>query len=147
MAKTQRDVRDIQAAAACELAGQALTLTDDPSMDHIVALSRIRQLVEVLESTATYLLLQKGFTWEVLGAQLDGVSRQSFHRRLSRRIDKLLSLPAEQVQYQENRAGREITSVLTSGSWVNQLQDIAQLISDTAEHQYHPEVVKHHRSA
>ncbi|MCV7251613.1 hypothetical protein H7J86_05510 [Mycobacterium hackensackense] len=146
MPKTRRDVRDIQASAACELAAQALTLTDDPSMDHVVALSRMRQLIEILESSVTYLLLDQGFSWERIGDQLDGVSRQSYHRRLSKRVAKLIDLPPGIVHYQENRAGREITSELPPCSWTGDLRRIAQLVEGMSTTQHHPQLVKHHRS-
>ncbi|WP_131809341.1 hypothetical protein [Mycobacteroides immunogenum] len=146
MSKTQRDMREVQAAAACELAYQAIGLVDQPSMDHVVALSRIRQLTEVLETTVTYLLRQSKYSWEEIGAQLDGVSRQSFHYRLNPKVLTLVNLPPNQVRYRETRAGRDITDELAPEAWKVYLQRIEHIVSTAAVHSYHPEIVHHRRS-
>ena len=135
----------MQASAACELVTLALALTDEPSIDYASTLNRIKQLVEVLEISATALLVQRGdISWEKLADGLDGVTRQSFHRRLSPKVNDLMDLPPREVRYHETR-DTAVVKPLPVQSWVSHLKSIEPLIRNAAEREYHPAIVKHQR--
>jgi transposase-like protein len=82
---------------ALRLAVGALNLVDVPreaTLEQIQALETARQ---DLEASAVTLLIQSGVTWEALARQL-GVTRQSLHRRLSRRSTALQKAPPTMKQ-------------------------------------------------
>lgn len=131
---------------ACELASRALALTAEPSIDYGFTIGRIKQLSEVLETTATTLLIHElKASWERLAAEVgDGVTRQSFHRRLSRRVNELMDLPADEVRYRQLRGESAVESV-PHQDWVSHLSKIRHLAETAANQGYHPELVRHHR--
>ena len=145
--KTYRNVGELQTSAACELASLALALTDKPTIDYGFTLNRIKQLVEVVETTATALLMHESdISWERLAAEFGGVTRQSFHRRLRRKIDDLMDLPENSVRWQQGRGGT-VVEPISDQNWVSHLEKIEFLTRTAAEREYHPELVRHRRSA
>jgi hypothetical protein len=144
--KTQRNVRELQASVACELASLAIALTARPTVDYGFTISRIKQLVEVLETTATAILIQEpDVSWERLATEIgDGVTRQSFHRRLSRRVNELMDLPADEIRYRQPR-GEDVVESIPDQHWVSHLRKIEHLANTAANHGYHPELVRHRR--
>jgi hypothetical protein len=77
---------------ALRLVLAALDLVDVPretTLDQLRALEEARQ---ALEASTVMLLLQAGVTWEAMARQL-GVTRQSLHRRLSRKSTDLQNRP------------------------------------------------------
>jgi hypothetical protein len=77
---------------ALQLAIAALTLVDVPQETTLDQLQALEAALQALETSTVMLLLQGGVTWESMAKQL-GVTRQSLHRRLSRRTTSLRGRP------------------------------------------------------
>lgn len=73
---------------ALNLAVTALSLVDVPQETTLQQLRALEDARQALEASSVILLLQAGATWESMARQL-GVTRQSLHRRLSRRSSDL----------------------------------------------------------
>jgi hypothetical protein len=147
MGKSNRDVREMQASMACELAHVALSLTAEPGLEHAEALKRIKTLVEILEVTTTALLTSNGISWEQIGSQLDGVTRQSFHRRLSRKVVALMDADPGVMPLSTGPGVDGARVVVRRLHWVKQLERIEAELRAVAEVGNHPAIVKHWRRA
>jgi len=147
VATSTRDIREIQASLACELAYTALSLTTEPDLLHAEALRRSKELLEALEVTTTALLTSKGESWQRIAKELDGVTRQSFHRRLSRKVAALRASDPNYIPLAPSPPGlaeayRRHVSKL---GWVEYLERLQKDIGAIAEVGNHPAIVKHRR--
>lgn len=85
---------------ALRLAITALSLVDVPQETTLAQLQALEAAREGLEASTVTLLLQAGVTWESMANQL-GVTRQSLHRRLSRRSTDLQAKPRKIGQLED----------------------------------------------
>jgi hypothetical protein len=86
---------------ALQLAITALSLVDVPqdrTLEELQALDAARQ---ALEASSVSLLLQAGVTWASMASQLH-VTRQSLHRRLSRKSMDLQARPRKMRQLERD---------------------------------------------
>lgn len=141
MGKTVNDVREAHVAVACDLALRALELTGYLDLDAATSLQQMKLLLAGLEVTTTQLLLQEEHSWNDVAAELGGVTRQSLHRRLSRRINALMDSNAGRVPITDAEQLR-----IPDEEWVQTLRSIEALVTQVREHDYHPSLVSHLRS-
>lgn len=148
VATSTRDIREFQASLACELAYTALSLTGEPDLGHAEAVRRSAELVELLEVTTTALLISKGESWQRLAKELGGVTRQSFHRRLSGKVAALrdgdptyISLNPAPRSFADSYRRRHIPKL----EWVKHLKRLQEDMAAIAETGNHPAIVKHRR--
>ena len=142
MGKTINDVREAHVAVACDLALRALELTAHLDLDAATSLQEMKLLLAALEVTTTQLLLQEEeHSWSDVAAELGGVTRQSLHRRLSRRINALMDSSPGRVP-----ATDDGQLDIPEEQWVQTFKTIGTLVAQVREHDYHPGLVSHLRS-
>ena len=89
---------------ALRLAIAALNLVDTPHERTLEQLEALEAARRTLEASTVTLLLEDGVTWQSMARQL-GVTRQSLHRRLSRKSTDLRAKPSNigQLEREWNR--------------------------------------------
>jgi hypothetical protein len=80
---------------ALQLVNAAAELTEVPEPDTLGQLHEITNQCQQLEVGAVMLLLQSGVSWATMAQYSGGVTRQSLHYRLSRKVDERLVQPKE----------------------------------------------------
>ncbi|MCX2967221.1 hypothetical protein [Gordonia aquimaris] len=141
MGKTKSEVREVHVAVASDIALRALELTGgELDIEAAQSLEEMKALISALEVTTTQLLLSGGNSWSEIALQLGAVKRQSLHRRLNRRISKLLSSDPGRVPVSLDRE-----FYFADAIYAQNLQKIERLVADTSRHGYHPSLVKHRR--
>jgi hypothetical protein len=81
---------------ALQLVNAAAALVEVPEPDTLGQLQEITNQCQQLEVGTVMLLLQSGVTWTTMAGYSGGVTRQSLHYRLNRKVDELL-LPPEKA--------------------------------------------------
>jgi len=148
VATSTRDIREFQASLACELAYTALSLTTEPDLLHAEALRRSAELIELLEVTTTALLTSKGESWQRIAKELGGVTRQSFHRRLSGKVAALRDGDPTYISLNPGPRGFAASyprRYVPKLEWVKHFDVLQKDIAAIAEAGNHPAIVKHRR--
>lgn len=80
-----------------ELAVAAVNLVEVPEADTLTQLRTITAIQQDLEVGTVMLLLQAGVSWETMAAYSGPVTRQSLHRRISRKVAKRTKLASQKT--------------------------------------------------
>jgi hypothetical protein len=107
---------------ALQLAVATLDLVDAPEPVTLSQLRDIETMCDYLEVGTVMLLQQAGVSWETMARHAGGITRQSLHRRMNRKI-------SERVLFKmENRTKRGLQAEW--GRLVELLADRVQELSD-----------------
>ena len=108
-----------------QLAIAALDLVDAPNPATLSQLKDIETMCDYLEVGTVMLLQQAGVSWETMARYAGGITRQSLHRRMNRKI-------SERVLFKmENRTKRGLQMEWTR--LVELLADRVQELSDAGQ--------------
>jgi len=102
-----------------ELATAAVNLIEVPEVDTLSQLRHITTIQEDLEVGTVMLLLQAGVPWEMMAAYSGPVTRQSLHRRLSRKVAARIAVPPKRT----DRPGLQT-------EWARLLQSLAAKVQE-----------------
>jgi len=80
-----------------QLAVAAVNLVETPEADTLTQLRQITTIQEELEVGTVMLLLQAGVPWATMAAYSGPVTRQSLHRRMSRKVAARIKVPPQKT--------------------------------------------------